>query len=128
MAQAILQPMEKETLVKKASVSLDTVTSKTLADFDTSKTCLLFQFQNLNLPYSFLHLPVAQWNENKDFKISKDFCKSLAVTNDHAEQSVALVQNFSGRLIKEEEQLQYLLQVVSQHCKDFSQSLKNALL
>ena len=124
MAQAILQPMEKETPVRKASVSLDTITSKTLEDFASSNTCLLFQ--KLNLLYSFLYLPVAQWNEN--FKISKDFCKSSAVTNDHAERSVALVQNFSGRLTKEEEQLQYLLQVVSQHRKDFSQPLKSALL
>ena len=46
-----------------------------------------------------------QWNENEDFKILKDFCKSLAVTIDHAERSVALVQNFSGRLTKEEKQL-----------------------
>ena len=66
---------------------------------------------------------MAQWNENKDFKIAKGFCKSLAVTNGHAEQSVALVQNFSGRLTKEEKQL-YLLQVVFQHCKDFSKPLK----
>ena len=126
MAQAILQLMEKETPMKKASVSLDIITSKTLADFASSNSCLLFR--KLNLPYSFLYHPVAQWNENKDFKISKDFCKSLAVTNRHAERSVALVQNFSGHLTKEEEQLQYLLQVVSQHRKDFSKPLKSALL
>ena len=36
MAQAILQPKEKETPVRKASVSLDTITSKTLADFASS--------------------------------------------------------------------------------------------
>ena len=92
MAQAILQPMEQETPVKKASVSLNTVTSKTWADFASSNTCLLFQ--KLNFSYSFLYLPVAQWNENEDFKILKDFCKSLAATNDRAEQSVALVQKF----------------------------------
>ena len=126
MAKAIWQLMEKETPVKKASVSLNTIISKTLADFASSNTCLLFQ--KLNLPYSFLHLPVAQWNENEDFKISKDFCKLLAVTNDHAERSVGLVPNFSGHLAKEEEQLQYLLQVVSQHRKDFSKPLKNTLL
>ena len=104
----------------------DIITSKTLADFANSNSYLLFR--KLNLPYSFLYHPEAQWNENKDFKISKDFCKSLAVTNRHAERSVALVQNFSGHLTKEEEQLQYLLQVVSQHRKDFSKPLKSALL
>ena len=38
MAQAILQPMEKETPKKKASVPLDTITRKTLADFASSNT------------------------------------------------------------------------------------------
>ena len=69
---------------------------------------------------------------SKSQKISaNDFrkiIKSLAVTNDHAERSVALVLSFSGRLTKEKEQLQYLLQVVSQHRKDFCKPPKNALL
>ena len=103
--------------MNNASVALDTITSTTLSDFASSNTCLLFQ--KLNIPHLFLHLPIAWWDENKDFKISKDYCRSIAATNDHAEQSMALVQNFSERLAKEE-QLQCLLQVVTQISNDFS--------
>ena len=70
-------------------------------------------FQKLNIPYSFLQRPVPQKKENKNFKILEDFCKLLAVIIDHVEESVALVQSFSGHLTKEEQ-----LQVVFQHYKE----------
>jgi len=65
MPQAILQPIKKEAPVKKTSVSLGTVTSKTLPDFASSNTCLLFQ--KLSISHSFFHLSVARWKENKEF-------------------------------------------------------------
>ncbi|KAG0725682.1 hypothetical protein GWK47_038130 [Chionoecetes opilio] len=42
-----------------------------------------------------------------------------AVVNDHAERGVALIQEFNGSLTKDEEQLQFLLQVVADHRKAF---------
>ena len=39
----------------------------------------------------------------------------LKVVNDAAERGVALIQAYSGSLTRDEEQLQYLLQVVAAH-------------
>ena len=39
----------------------------------------------------------------------------LKVVNDAAERGVALIQAYSGSLTRDEEQLQYLLQVVAPH-------------
>ena len=125
MVEAILQNENKEAPAKKITVSLESLDSKTLPTFASSNTRLLFK--RLKIPNSFLHLPAAQWEENEDYQKARAFCKSLSVTNDHAERSVALVQTFSGHLTKDEEQLQYLLQVVSQHRKNFPKPLKNTL-
>ena len=91
--------------------------SRSLSIFATSNTRLLFT--KLKIPDFFLQLSVAQWKENHDYQTAKTFCTSLAVTNDNAERSVAVVQTLFGHLTKDEEQLQYLLQVLSQHRKNF---------
>lgn len=47
--------------------------------------------------------------------------------NDHAERGVALIQEYSDKLTKDEEQLQYWLQVVADHHKQFSMVNKKTL-
>jgi len=125
IVHAMLSTEEKDTPAKKATISPGSVSSQSLSSLATSNTRLLFK--KLKLPNSFLQLPVSQWENNRDYQTAKAFCTSLAVTNDHAERSVALVQTYSGCLTKDEEQLQYLLQVVSQHRKNMPQTLKHTL-
>lgn len=125
IVQAMFSSKEKETPAKKATVALENIQSLSLATFVSSNTCIFFQ--KLKLPQAFLQLPASQWEENNHYQIAKSFCKRLAVTNDHAERGVALLQTFSGHLTKDEEQLQYLLQVVSQHRKDFPDAHKHTL-
>ena len=62
------------------------------------------------------------------FNASKSFISTLAVTNDHAERGLALIENFSGCLTKDEDQQQFALNVVSDHRKKFSDTLKRILL
>ena len=62
------------------------------------------------------------------FNAAKSFLSILAVTNDHAEHSVALIEDFSDCLRKDEDQLQFALNVVSDHCKKFPDTLKQTLL
>ena len=125
IVQAMLAIDEKDVSAKKAIILLESVDSRSLSSFATSNTRLLFT--KLKIPDSFLQLPVACWKENYDYQTAKAFWASLAVANDHAEKSVALVQTFSGHLTKDEEQLQYLLQAVFQHGKKFPQALKHTL-
>lgn len=116
---------DQEPPTKRVTVALSNLKSKTLSSFASANTKMLFK--KLNLPDSFLTLPVSEWEGNSDFQTARELCKSLAVTNDHAERAIALIQNFSGRLTKDEEQLQYLLQAVSHQQKLISEPLKKAL-
>ena len=52
---------------------------------------------------------------------------SLSVVNDHAEQGVALIKEFSGHLTKDEEQLQFVLPVVQAHRRAYPDALKRTL-
>jgi len=47
--------------------------------------------------------------------------------NDIAERGVALIQAYSGTLTQDEEQLQYLLQLVETHRKKIPKPTKNAM-
>lgn len=107
---------------KRVNLLLDEVQTKSLEDFTTKMTMSLFT--KLNLPSDFLHTPVCQWHDRDDYNLACNTVKTLQVTNDHAERGVALVQEFTGSLTKDEEQLQFLLQAVSDHRKRYPGCLK----
>ena len=52
----------------------------------------------------------------------------MKVTNDSAERGVALIQSYNRLLTKNEEQLQFLLQVVSEHRHIFPNTNKDTLI
>jgi hypothetical protein len=84
-------------------------------------------FHTTGLDDSFLDTPVAEWSENESFKIASDLVKNLTCVNDSAERAVALMQTFNQTITKDEEQKQYLLQVVEKHRKDFQQCNRDSL-
>ena len=53
---------------------------------------------------------------------------NLPVINDVAERGVILIEDFNGTYTTKEEQLQFLLGVVSQHRKIFPSSTKSLLV
>ena len=110
---------------KRAVVDLQEIGNKTLDDFASMNSLLLFT--RLGLSTSFLEANPESWEDLEDFKKTKAIVGALKVVNDHAERGVALVQDFSGLLTKGEEQLQYLLQVVGEHRKMFPGSKKSTL-
>lgn len=110
---------------KRAVVDLQEIGKKTLDDFASKNSLLLFT--RLGLSTSFLEANPKSWEDLEDFKKTKAIVGALKVVNDHAERGVALVQDFSGLLTKGEEQLQYLLQVVGEHRKMFPDSKKSTL-
>jgi len=101
---------------------LSDLNNKTLADFTTKNTRTLFT--QLDLPQGFLDLPASQWEEHEHYQTARRKLSALAVINDHAERGVALVQDFSGKLTKDEDQLQFILQVVAEHRKRYPEALK----
>ena len=117
----------QEVPLKRVQVDLTTVQEKTLADFVSSNSRNLFA--TLGMPDGFLAEDPELWSSRDDFKAAEAIVKSQAVTNDHAEQGVALIQEAvkSGRF-KNEEQLQYALQVIEQNRANFPDAKKSTLM
>ena len=61
---------------------------------------------------AFLTKDPATWCDDEDYKKARNIVSKLAVVN-KAERGVALIQNFNEKLVKDEEQLQFLLKVES---------------
>jgi len=112
---------------KRVLVDIATAQQKTLVDFVSKSSTKLFSM--LNLPHGFLAHDPDSWSTRDDFKAAEAVVKTLAVTNDHAERGVALIQDAaqSGRF-RCEEQLQYALQVIEHSRADFPDAKKSTLL
>lgn len=109
----------------RISIPKDELQGKTVVDFLTTNSRSLFH--QLKISESFLKFPAASWKDNESYRTARAIAEKVAVTNDHAERGVALVKEYSGRLTKDEEQLQFLLQVVADHRKRFPDALKRTL-
>lgn len=58
---------------------------------------------------------MGHWVNDPNFEKLSNFEHTVKVTNDLAERSVKLMQNFSGAITKSEEGKQSLFQVVEDH-------------
>ena len=76
-------------------------------------------FEKLSLPMEFFHTPPESWTGNPEYQLCLKRVSSLAVVNDRAERGHALVQDFNTKLTKDEDYLQFLLQVVADHRQSF---------
>ncbi|XP_055855920.1 uncharacterized protein LOC129919103 isoform X1 [Episyrphus balteatus] len=84
-------------------------------------------FGRLKIDTSFLKEPPNLWPENPHFKEGFKKVKTLKVVNDMAERGVKLITDFNNLLTKDEEQKQYVLQVVSECRKLYPDASKTTL-
>ena len=98
--------------------------AKGLHDFVTTSTVRFFQI--LGLPEEFLQSDPSEWGHQETYKTSQKVAQSVRVVNDLAERGVALIQEFNSSLTRNEEQKQFLLQVVEDHRNKFSAPTKSA--
>jgi hypothetical protein len=68
-----------------------------------------------------------KWETHAEFLAARHRLQGLKVVNDTAERGVALIQAFNKTLTHDEDQLQFLLQVVSEHRRLFPSTNKNVL-
>ena len=97
-----------------------------LRNFVTKNTRSFFTM--LSLPTSFLELSPQKWKQNEDFLEAEKTVHSLKVINDTAERGVQLIQEYNSILTKNEDQKQFLLQVVREHRKIFPDSKKSTTI
>lgn len=88
-----------------------------LSHFVSKKSMQLFEITGL--PHGFLEESVSTWESNEDFMKCLTVFKDLKVVNDVAERGVALAEEYTGLITKDEDQYQYLLQVVKAHRKQY---------
>lgn len=94
-----------------------TLPQKHLSDFVSKHTLQLFIA--LDIPQHFLTKRPDIWDSDDDYIVGQRKVRSLKVVNDAAERGVALIQAFNGVITNQEEQKQFLLQVVEKHRRDF---------
>ncbi|XP_043230743.1 uncharacterized protein LOC122386030 [Amphibalanus amphitrite] len=78
-------------------------------------------------PSEFFEVDPAEWPERQDYQLARRRAESLKVVNDFAERGVALIQSYCAILTKDEEQRQFLLQVVEEHRRRFPDVRKSTL-
>lgn len=129
MCAAISQTEESKAIEEKRYVAkgieLESLLNKNLSEFVSRKSLLLFE--SFDLPYDFLEVDVSLWSNHESYKENLEFFKELSVVNDSAERGIALIEEYNNCLTKNEEQLQYLLQVVQDHRRRFPDCNKKTL-
>lgn len=84
-------------------------------------------FKRFNISTHFLHSDPDDWSEDLDFLKGQGIVKRLKVVNDTAEWGVKLMQDYNASITKNEEQKQYVLQVVAECRKVFLDTYKSTL-
>jgi hypothetical protein len=84
-------------------------------------------FQTLTIDDSFLALPVETWSHTPSYNAAAALVRNLSCVNDCAERGVALMHLFNESITKDEEQKQFLMQVVEKHRKDFKECNRDSL-
>jgi len=103
-----------------------TIKERNLSSFATLKSSKLFK--HLKISTTFLKEDPHAWVEIESHQLGKKAVDSLTVVNDHAERGVALIQEYSGLLTKDEQQLQFVMQVVTEHRKQYPDAEKKTLV
>lgn len=79
----------------------------------------LFIFKQFELSWDFIDIDPESWDSNENYKKCFETFKQLQVVNDTAERGVALIEKYNNSLTHDEEQRQYILQIVQEHRKKY---------
>lgn len=112
--------------MKRISLDPDIVLRKNLEDFVTKNTRRFFDI--LGISSQFLNKDVDHWNEDEDFKKSKEIVQSMRVVNDTAERGVALMEEYNKLHTTNEEQKQFLLLLIKQFRQKYPDRKKSTLI
>jgi len=85
-------------------------------------------FTRFNLSTSFLDLEPQLWDTDENYKIGFHMVQQLKVVNDTAERSIKLIEDYNSIITKNEDQKQFLLQVVRNYRQKYPDSKKSTLL
>ena len=81
---------------------------------------------DLSLSLMQQHTP-DKWDDLPEYRTARATVAALKVINDAAERGVKLVSEYTKVITRNEDQLQYLLQMVDSYCHKFSGMRKTAV-
>jgi hypothetical protein len=114
----------KRLLFTKDELSI--LLQKSLPDFVTSSTNIFFR--TFHIDTEFLNHEPDSWATNDNFNIAFHIVNKLKVVNDAAEQGIKLITEYNNILTKDEEQKQFLLQIVTDYRRNFPDSKKATVI
>jgi len=85
-------------------------------------------FKLFNLDESFLENDPSTWDNIHSFKNALNIVTKLRVVNDTSERVIKLMEDYNTLLTNNEEQKQFVLQIVSDYRKKFPDCMKSTLL
>lgn len=123
MVQAI-HNQNNEINFKKVNISIDynIFIKKTIEEFIYPNSINFFK--RFAIKTSFLNEDPQLWNTNEDYVHAINILQNLKVVNDSAERAVKLIEDYNSIITKNEEQKQFLLQIVADYRKNHSDSKK----
>ncbi|XP_036340626.1 uncharacterized protein LOC118749994 [Rhagoletis pomonella] len=119
---------ELEENVKRIKVEINQIPeiiNNGIEQFVSNKTRKFFT--RFDLSDEFLNTDPSQWHKNEDFVKALSLVEKLKVVNDPAERGVKLMEDYNNLFTKNEQQKQYVLQVVSEYRQKFPDSRKQTL-
>lgn len=125
MVQALQTP-PNHVGVKRANIDLNDVETACISHFVNAETRNLFE--RFKISTAFLEKDVSNWSNDDDFRNAQSKLRNVSATNDNAERGVALISEFNDKITKDEEQKQYLLQIINQHRKSIPFPSKTVLI
>lgn len=84
-------------------------------------------FERFALPTDFLEKDPTMWEADVSFKKCTEVVKGLKVVNDVAERGVKLMQDYNQILTKNEDEKQFILQIVADYRRKFPNIKKESL-
>jgi hypothetical protein len=120
---------EKKTLkkyfLKNTLTELEVFVEKNIYDFITPQSKELFK--RFGIQTSFLMNCPSTWANDENFQRGLHIVKNLSVVNDVAERGVKLISEYQNILSNDENEKQYILQIVQEHRKLFPNVCKSSL-
>ena len=112
--------------MKRIEISGKLKSSINLDHFVTYKSWALFD--KINLPNTFLHNDVKTWQEDVNYMKAKEIVDHLKVVNDSAERAIETMQTYNQHLTTQEDQLQYVLQLIEHYRKTVPTCTKKSFI
>ena len=74
-----------------------------------------------------LKTPPVEWNKSEEYQEALNFLQNLKVVNDTAERGIKLISDYATSITNDEEEKQFLLQIVENHRKQVPNITKSNL-